>query len=143
MVNRRTRKPGTTQGRSGGKTGREALPSGADREVTRDVGGRRRARSSSTRGAGRPSGRLPGTYAVSVAGDPHRSGDSTVSPGYALPPTAPKVIEETVREHGIAIVLSPEALEDLLDLEEARQRVAEASDDDWVAWDDVEARLRL
>ncbi len=100
-------------------------------------------RSSSTRDARRPSERLPGTYTVSVAGDPRRSGDSTVSPGYALPPTAPKVIEETVREHGIAIVLSPEALEDLLDLEEARQRVAETTDDDWVAWDDVEARLGL
>lgn len=41
------------------------------------------------------------------------------------------------------ILITPSELEDLLDLAEARQRIADAAEDDWVSWDEVETGLRL
>ena len=51
--------------------------------------------------------------------------------------------EESRRGHEAPIVILPSELEDLLDLEEARRRVEDATEDDWVPWDQVEAGLRL
>lgn len=45
-------------------------------------------------------------------------------------------------EHQPPIVMTSSELEDLLDLEEARRRVADTTEDDWVSWDEVEAGLR-
>lgn len=50
--------------------------------------------------------------------------------------------DEDNGDHDVPIQLTPSELEDLLDLEEARRRVADAAKDDWVSWDEIEAELR-
>jgi hypothetical protein len=51
-------------------------------------------------------------------------------------------LEERARVPETPIEILPSDLEDLLDLEEARRRVEDAAEDDWIPWDQVHAGLR-